>query len=78
MLYLPKYYKTMQPVVESLNKGRDDGLQGNDCEKRYRDCDKLEMSKIHQLYWILPWNPMGNMTLLFKFLNWAFNKASPA
>ena len=76
MLYLPKYYKTMQPVVENLNKGRDDGLQGYDCEKRYRDCDKLEMSKIHQLYWILPWNPMGNSNVLHSLAHWVFHKTT--
>ena len=76
MLYLPKYYKTKQPVVENLNKGRDDGLQGYDCEKRYRDCDKLEMSKIHQLYWILPWNPMGNSNVLHSLAHWVFHKTT--
>ena len=55
-------------------KARDDGLNELDCMSLYPKCDESELHKMQYTYWIMPWNPMGNGNLLFKFLNWAFNK----
>ena len=72
--YLPKRYTTSTTVVKNLIKARDDGLNDVNCKYTYHHCDYSELHKIQYSYWIMPWNPMGSSNILFRFINWAFNK----
>ena len=72
--YFPKIHTNAFGALKRLMKARDDGLNELDCKSLYPKCDESELHKMQYTYWIIPWNPMGNGNLLFKFLSWAFNK----
>ena len=72
--YLPKRYTTSTTVVKKLINARNDGINDVNCTHKYHHCDYSELQKIQYSYWIMPWNPMGSSSILFRFINWAFNK----